>query len=132
MTYGPTIVEASGETAAADLALCKEVCEELNRYYPEHGWLVTCRHDAGTISIDLPFEKPKQHALYGMLLHITSLSDEVSKRKIMRAGGELLERWGIGRRRARPEDAWEAKEHGLDIAGAITHSTGSKVGDREL
>lgn len=116
------VVTIATDGDAADIALARSVATELERLYPAHLWLVGANHQAGTVTIDLPYEKPHHLRNYGMLLHITSLADEVSWRKVMRAGGELLERFGLARAKATPDSRFAAKEHGLDTSHAIIKS----------
>lgn len=113
------LFEASyGPFAAADEAVCRAAIAELSRFYPEHVWYVEVNHEAGVVNIDLPFNKPKHLQLYGYQLHLSTVLGADGAKRLMRAGGELLERFGLPRGAA-PADADEiAREHGLITDGA--------------
>lgn len=116
------IVTSRGETAMADEDVCRAVGEDLTKHYPGHLWFVGCNHEAGTVVIDLPYEKPLHLRGYGMLLHIATILGAGGQKFVMRAGGELLERFGLRRGAASIESADAAKENGLDAGNAIMKS----------
>jgi len=114
-------------TAMADEDVCRAVGQDLERHYPGHFWAVGCDHAAGTVAIDLPYEKPPHLRNYGYLLHLSTLMGPGGQLAAMRAGGELLERFGLVRGPATPESAMLARENGLDADAAIGKSRGSTV-----
>lgn len=111
-----TAIDIHSEHDAADLAACKLVNDILIQHYPGHPWMVGVNHKAGTVHIELPYQdRIRTRFPYGFLLHLSSLRSEAeARRKVVWAGGELLERYGLPRGRA-TSDAWNiAAEHGLD------------------
>lgn len=121
------LITTSGETAMADQDVCVAVGEDLTRHYPGHLWSVGCDHRAGTIVIDLPYQKPAHLRNFAYLLHIPTILGPGGQAAVMRAGGELLERFGLARGAATDESGLLAKENGLIVDDAVTHSRGSKV-----
>ena len=115
-------VEASGPRAMADRDVCIAVGEDLARHYPDYPWRVGCNHEAGTIVIDLGVPKPLGMANMGMLLHIGAVLGPGGQSKVMRAGGELLERFGLSRAKRQEDMRDIAAEHGLDAGNAILKS----------
>jgi hypothetical protein len=113
-----SLSKAWGPLAAADEAVCRTACEELSRFYPEHLWYVEVNHEAGTVSIDLPYQKPPHLRQYGFMLHLSTVLGADGGKRLMRAGGELLERFGLPRSMAQPEANAMAQEHGLIADGA--------------
>lgn len=109
-------VESYGPDAMAEEDICRAVGEDLTRAYPGHPWLVGCIGEAGTIVIDLGYEKPHAIRNMGWLLHIKSLHEAGGQAKVMRAGGELLERFGLAREEAVKESAVAAKENGFEAS----------------
>lgn len=110
---------AYGETAHADMDLASRIMAELQRYYAGHRWHVEANHEAGTVVLKLNYTtKLGRLSNCGVLLHIVGLGDGGSMRKIMRAGGELLERWGLPRTVYREGDGLKALENGLLLGGA--------------
>lgn len=107
---------------AADAAVCRQVGEDLTRYYPGHNWMVGCNHDAGTVVIDLPYAKPLNMQNYAYVLYLTTILGADGRAAVMRAGGELLERFGLARRGAKDDTPEAAAEHGLIIDGARNKS----------
>lgn len=111
-------VEASGETAMADEDVCRAVGEDLCRAYPNYPWMVGCDHQAGRVVIDLGVSKPFGLDNYAYGLRITTCTGPGGQQAVMRAGGELLERFGLKRGVANYEHRQEAAENGFDIGGA--------------
>lgn len=121
-TVMDAFVEGAGPTRMADQDVCIAVGEDLEKHYPGLPWMVGCNHEAGTIAIDLGVEKPIGMERYGMLLHLDTVLGSGGQKFVMRAGGELLERFGL-RRDAVQKDVHErARENGLDATGAIGKS----------
>ena len=92
---------AIGDNPIAD-ATAKEVLEILTPLYPNHGWYVEVKQ--GVVIIK-HLEASGERGLIGMLRKLDQLPKGGSafRREIMRAGGELLERAGLGRN-ARNDD----------------------------
>lgn len=106
---------------AADLIVCHQVNEILQKHYPNHLWAVGCNHEAGTVHVELPYQTRIQTRFpFGFLLHVSSMknADEMEK-KVMLAGGELLERYKLKRGAATSQTRLLAKENGLNTDGAL-------------
>lgn len=119
---------ADGEHIMAEEDLCRAVGEDLSRAYPGYPWMVGCSLQAGTVVINLPEPwKPLKYRNHGILLHMGSLMGPGGQKKVLFAGGEMLERMGLPRSAA-PQDAGQrAKENGLDVANAVIKSKGSTI-----
>lgn len=117
-----SLSESYGPKAMADEDVCRAVGQDLTHFYPGHFWCVGANHEAGTIYIDLPYQKPLHLKSYGYLLYLSTVLGADGRKHIMRAGGELLERFGLPRSGAFAEANAQAKEHGLIIDGAIVKS----------
>ena len=72
----------------AEMAVAKQVAEDLHAAYPGHMWAVTVR--GGAVVIKDLFVS----SLYGYVLKIESIKHDakVFKQEVLRAGGEILER----------------------------------------
>lgn len=86
----------------ADLNLAKAVTQVLMKQYPGHPWAVWASHEQGVVVIKLPNLTDSTGLLalgrlFGMVLHIDKMSEGTFLQDVTRAGGELLERWGIRR-----------------------------------
>lgn len=116
-----TDIDGHTERDAADIIVCHQVNEILQKHYPGHLWSVGCNHEAGTVHIELPYAtRVKTRFPFGFLLYISSLkSASEMEKKVMRAGGELLERFKLERGRATKFSAMLAKENGLNTDGAL-------------
>jgi hypothetical protein len=110
------MVTGYGETRMADQDLCIAVGEDLTKNYPGYYWMVGANHEAGTIQIDLQVPKPVGLENYGYLLYISTVIGPGGQKAVMRAGGELLERFGLRRLSAHVETDEIAAEHGLDTS----------------
>lgn len=86
---------------ADDILLAKRAAELLNKHYPGHLWAVNVNSEGGVMII-------KNYRLsfsYGMVLHLRNIYADPSLRRVIRAGGELLERAHMVRGRATGEEA---------------------------
>ena len=106
--------DAVGSATMADHDLCIAVLEDLAKHYPGHPWLITADVQAGSVVIDLGYEKPRHLRNFGYLLHARTLMDPGGQQRVMQAGGELLERFGIARASGAADTAQRAASHGLD------------------
>lgn len=113
-----SLASSYGPLAMADEDVCRAVGEDLTHYYPGHLWCVGANHEAGTLYIDLPYQKPAHLRQYGYLMHISTVLGADGRKKVMRAGGELLERFGLPRSAATPDADAMARENGLLADGA--------------
>lgn len=114
-------LETFSEGTASDITLCRRVSDVLQRHYPDYPWMVGM-HEAstGVMVIDLPHDfKPPSLRRYAYLFHIADVEDD---RKVMRAGGEWLERIGLARKKAQEWAAERARENGMDLQGAVMRS----------
>lgn len=112
--------KGNSEQDVKDIALCKEVWEVLDKHYPGHPWMVGADHFAGTVSIQLAYEDRVEfnYSKWGYLLHIRNLNTPESMKKVMRAGGEMLERWKLARTGASQHAVGDARRNGLMKQGA--------------
>lgn len=112
-----TEIDTPTEHDAADLELAKKIYDILDKHYSGHPWGVWADHREknGTCDIKLFYPDAKgQIWHYGYKLHIGKCDTPFLKKKVVKAGGELLERYGLPRERANINSALDAKNHGLD------------------
>lgn len=104
----------TGPKAMQEEDLCRAVAEDLVRQYPGHPWMVGADLDtAGTVVIDLGYEKPAHYKNFAYMLHASTLMGPGGQARVMQAGGELLERFGVGRGAAKLDDRFLAAANGL-------------------
>ena len=89
--------EAKGAKAVADMALAKQIADTLTKHYPGHLWAVGIDHEQGVATIENVLLPGK----WGFYVHLINI-DPGMKRVIM-AGGELLERFNVHRGRMNQE-----------------------------
>lgn len=108
---------SNDEADLKDIELCRRVADVLLKYYAGHVWHVEANGEkAGVVNIKLNYpDKLGILPKFGYRLHIDKLSDE----KIMRAGGELLERHNLARSKATPYAVIDAINNGCDKAGEV-------------
>ena len=76
--------------SADDIALCGRVADTLNNHYPGHLWATHLNSDAtGGVLI---IRHMGLSTRYGYVLHLKSLHNDPDLKRVMRAGGEMLER----------------------------------------
>jgi hypothetical protein len=121
------------ENTMADQDVCIAVGEYLTQHYPGHPWCVGCSHQprnaaridhGGTVNITLGYSPDRvldgrPGAFLGYLLYISTVLGPGGAKRVMQAGGELLERWGLPRCGAGHDSALDAKAHGLIKDAAV-------------
>lgn len=92
-------LEAPAQTAA-ELSLCKNIAEALNKYYPGHLWAVATPKDTGVVQVrDLSLSGE-----WGFMIRIPEIYSVSELDKMcMRYGGELLERYKVARSKLNQE-----------------------------
>lgn len=92
---------------AASQIMCKNALDTLNKKYPGYAWVVMVDDVAGVMNIECWNISGRM----GYTLHMTNLMHDagVMNKKVMRAGGELLERYGLNRNRARETEIRSVK-----------------------
>ena len=97
--------------AANDILMAKSMAESLNTTYPGHLWAVTCDGKTGMADV-------RNLALSGNWGFRLKLDDIYSasefKKNVLRAGGEILERFRLSRGKARENQYSDLK---TDFAG---------------
>jgi hypothetical protein len=122
-------MEASYETSGYGDSLCKDldigkrVLDILEQYYPLHAWFVNAMTESGYITIQLMYPGADQKMRiwrYGMLLHTGKLgASQDMQKKIMNAGGEILERYNMARGRLTANSYSEFLQKGVDTVGMV-------------
>lgn len=120
-SHGNSHIQTYGESEAADIALCSEISSILNKHYENHPWLIGCDHEHGVFHIKLLYpDKIGRITHHGIMLHIGKNSNhDTLKRKVMLAGGELLERKQMPTNAANAYSYERAKETKLILDGMI-------------
>ena len=89
-----------GASTIYDNMVAEEVDRTLRFHYPGHAWLVHCSHAMGLLII----RNRRLNAHMAYSLHVRKYTLPELKKHAIEAGGEWLERFGIRRRRAAPEE----------------------------
>lgn len=105
--------------AQADVTLAHRIGVVLERHYPGHPWLVEANTQQGVAMISIPLFMGRNK----YILHVSALATDPALRSVVRAGGEILERYRIPRQRFSPADFVSARDalpiHRLGRAGHI-------------
>lgn len=75
---------------ANEYVIAKNMADTLNRHYPGHAWAVTCEYGIATV------RNLRLDGNWGFVLKLSQLLVNPEK-TVMRAGGELLERYKLSR-----------------------------------
>ena len=86
------IVNAEFQTVL-DMDVAKKVAEHLNKHYPGHLWAVTVRDGACVI------KNLRVSSQYGYVLYTSTIDADPNLKCVMKAGGEILERAAMARKR---------------------------------
>lgn len=90
----------------ADLVLTGRVADVIQRHYPGHGWMIQVSHEQGVVMISIPlFMGYNKYTIY-----ISTINSDPGLRSVVRAGGEILERYGIPRNNFNVDDFLAALE----------------------
>lgn len=114
--------DGHGRQQRAEEGLCHVVLTTLNRAYPGYDFLASVNFTAGVMNLDIICDKPAPLRGHGFLLHLSSLMGPGGEKKVLNAGGEMLERFGLRRDRADAEWRMQARENGLEMGGVILKS----------
>jgi hypothetical protein len=98
----------------ADAVLAVDCYGKLIEHYPGHRWRVTADHRGGCVFIQLLYAGiERKEWEWGWVIHINRLDPNL--KAIVKAGGELLERYRLSRGPAPEDAALRALENGLEI-----------------
>ncbi len=116
----------SGEHAMAERDICLAVSDTLHANYPGYAWRVGCTLESGVVVVELcvPLAsrlKPTNQTK-GFMIHIKRLQGPGGIKKVIWAGGEVLERWKLPRDKAPADWVEMAWEHGLDESNSVVKS----------
>lgn len=111
-----------GATYLDDMAIGKKMLDVLEKYYANHAWIVDCNHESGHATIQLMYEGNNKEVKvwkYGFLLHLNKLNSDNLEMKVMRAGGEILERYGMARKQLSDNDIIDFRDAKIDTLGMV-------------
>lgn len=77
-----------------EFKLAKECAELLNNHYPGHLWAVNINTEGGIAIV----KNLAVSSLYGYVVHLKNLLDDPKRKRIIIAGGEILERAALAKR----------------------------------
>lgn len=82
-----------------DQALANRSAQLLLAHYPGYPWCVRCSSRQGILTVRLLIVGYEQFtSLFQFVMHLKDVHGDPNLRCVVRAGGELLERWGLARR----------------------------------
>ena len=81
------------EINANDFVMAKNMADLLNRQYPNHLWAVTCQGDQGIATV----RNLRLSGHLGYIIKLADLYQDPSMKAVLRAGGEILERYRLSR-----------------------------------
>lgn len=112
-----TDIESLIELAPADMEVAAAMYHALEQEYPGHQWLTSASHETGMAHVKLLYlDKLGKNGEWGFNIYIDTLKSDPTMRSVVRAGGEMLERYGLPRHRpANDETRLRSLEHGLDL-----------------
>ena len=82
-----------------DMGLAKRVGEALHKHYPGHLWAVTCEGEKGIATV----RNMMLSGNWGFILKLTDVYDDPGMKRVIRAGGEILERFRVSRAKVNHE-----------------------------
>lgn len=99
------------QVAASDMVLARNMAETLHKHYPGHLWAVTCENGVASV------RNMYLSGQWGFLLKVgEQYSASEFDRQVVRAGGELLERYKLSRSAFRDDQYHDIK---TDFAGNL-------------
>lgn len=104
---------ASPDVAALDFNTAREMAEVLHSAYPDHLWAVTCEGEKGIATV----RNLSLSGQWGFILKLREMYTSSDwKKRVLVAGGELLERYKLRRGAA---DAAAIADLKTDFSGRI-------------
>lgn len=82
-----------GEIDAANEALAREIGRKLGQVYPGHPWGVMAEIEHGIVKVAI-----QGFTQWPYVIHVATLKADPTMRSVVRAGGELLERFKMPRK----------------------------------
>lgn len=119
------VPDDEGSIDRAEQALCLMVGESLTQAYPGYVWNVGCTRQSGALTIKLAVPlslRPGGFGEPGYLLYISTVIGPGGHKRVLAAGGEILERWALIRGSAKGDWVEHAWENGLDKSHMILKS----------
>lgn len=99
-------------TDLADFDMAKRVGDMLNKHYPGYMWAVNVSRETGMITV----QNFTLSGEWGFYLHYTKVLEDPDLKIVMRAGGEILERYKLSRGKANQDIIQELPS---DLLGRI-------------
>jgi hypothetical protein len=88
------LITDAPQAAINDFVMAKNMADTLHKHYPKHIWAVTCEGDRGIATI----RNLSLSGDWGFILHLDAqYSASHWDRKVINAGGEILERFRVAR-----------------------------------
>lgn len=107
------ILTAEPNLTANDFVMAKEMAEALHQAYPGHLWAVTCSGTTGMADV----RNLMLSGNWGFRLKLKEIySGSAFKKDVIKAGGELLERYRVSRGRYNDD---EIASMSTDFAGRL-------------
>ena len=117
MTWTFTDVDSLIREAPRDLEVAAAMYAALQQHYPGHQWATTVSHETGMAVVRLLYlDRLGFNARYGFQIKLEALKSDPTMKLVVRAGGEMLERYGLARGPATEETKALSVEHGLDVS----------------
>ena len=101
-----------------DIDTARSVAEVLHRHYPGHLWAVHASADTGIVTI----QNLRLSGRWGFVIRLQELNRDRTLRMVVRAGGELLERWRLSRGQFREN---EIEDRPVNVRGELIGDTGA-------
>ena len=92
MSDGLILADEAG-IGANDIVMAKNMADALQKHYPGHLWAVTCDGKQGVATV----RNMMLSGNWGVVIKLKTLNGDPSMRSVMRAGGEVLERYNLAR-----------------------------------
>lgn len=89
-TYGERNVHSGNDKVSFEVGQCKAIAQVLHAHFPGHAWAVEVLADQGVAKVSIPELLGPN---WGYVLHL----DKLQPSDVVRAGGEILERFEIPR-----------------------------------
>lgn len=104
----------------AEMRMNHDALAILSRHYPGHIFASDANFKQGLLTIIMPYSpREPDNSQWGYRMKLSEI-DQIDefRRQVVRAGGELLERYGLPRSKFTEDTLRRAAEHGLDKTGA--------------
>lgn len=105
-------IQIAKASSTIDLDVSRQCAETLLTHYPGYMWAVNVENETGMVQV----RNMSLSGTWGFNLHMINVINDPSLKKVINAGGEILERYNLARSAANED---KINDISMDFAGRL-------------